>query len=682
MDYSKLSDNTLQTIASGKPLDYAKLSDDELQEIAQSPAPKQEEQPSSLNDFETGLGRLGGLGEITAGATQGGLDKAQSWLHKLAPSLAGASPSQVNAALQKLGVKGDIGPTSSSQMYKQAEQEQMNKENAASGRSPMAYGAGNVAGDVLGWMGVESAIPKLIGAGGVEAATEAGIPKFLAKAGSSAVNLAPVGAVAGAMGSEGHLIGGTPEEHTQVGQSAIHGAETASLLGASTDLAMSGAKSLAETKPAQKLTDYFNLGKEGRDLSSEVSRTGSLNQPESLENSPANMDVNFSKGILKDINEIDSKLGSDVGQSLRDGADQSIIIKPTDMIKRQMDSAFKDLPSIEVDAETDIPESSKDEDSDGDIIDEKGQLPEQDKPMETLEDYANKFKSDGLDPVELHRFRNAVSKTIQKAQRSPDINAQIMTDYLRKLNTNLTDLLKQTVPDYAVAAERLKDFRTNIPETILGKENGADIDQMYISGTRKVDTKLLNGIKNIVRGLGEPDNVKAEGSFTQLLKGLQTLHGNELVRKSGGKIAQTLFDEMGVQPNQIEQGIRQAAAQSKLLRDYYGFSATDLKQPVKAFQKGLGTLANKAGVMANKMGVSKNPVLNTSQKLYSASNDSLKELSQSISSIEGGKEISKALNSAIDSGDTISKNAVLFSIIQNPKLRNLVESGFLNNAIK
>ena len=83
----------------------------------------------------------------------------------------------------------------------------------------------------------------------------------------------------------------------------------------------------------------------------------------------------------------------------------------------------------------------------------------------------------------------------------------------------------------------------------------------------------------------------------------------------------------------------------------------------------------KAGETAHS--VMNNPVMRASKTLYSASDDALKAFSQKLSSSGGdtGKMLGKALDQALNNKNQMSKNAIIFSIMQNPMLRNMVGTG-------
>ncbi len=296
-----------------------------------------------------------------------------------------------------------------------------------------------------------------------------------------------------------------------------------------------------------------------------------------------------------------------------------------------------------------------------------------------FEDTMQKLATQGLNPSELQEFRNRLADYGRKIYSKDQVAAAKVFDTTKELTT----LLRENVPGYTDAANRLNQFRQSLPETILSKDNPIDVTNLRVSGTRNVDTKLLNNIKSMIRGMYNPDNAKAQGSYTNLLQGIQKLSQNEQTLKAeaeaAGKPFQTVFDKLGMQPQDLESFFKDAGAKSKLIQNYTGLSDIDagniVSKPLKTLGQASDWIANKAGVAYGKTGsAAQNPVLNVGKKLYSASDDSLRELSKKLGDLPGQKNVGIALTNALDKKDTMAKNAVLFSIMQNPNLRNIVES--------
>lgn len=663
MDYSKLSNETLAKMAQGHDLDYSKLSNDDLQQIAghsesaAHPSPPDNSTLATIKDLLTGAGDMSGVSQQVGGAAQAIPDLIQSTIHDINPDLADRSPSQVNESLASMGIKGDVGPTSSAQMYKQGTKDVLQQQDEALKRSPIAYRAGEALG--LGTVGLATAglAPELVGV-----SKGAGM---LSKLAASGVNAMPAVASYGALNSSGSLIGGTPEEQAKVledgADSALLGAGLGvggSLVGQSVSKILG---KVAKTDTAKNLIERYKIGKEGKSLGSEESQLGSLAKPQSLETALSQHETRTATRMLDGLNQVDDKLGQNVGKSLADASDKGVVIKSDPGLSDQINKLFNSLPDISIGEE-------------GLETTASGEYGE---PLfKNLSDFSNKLKSDGLKPDEVWKFRNELGQIGKTLKNSSNASDRLLAAEVFKTTNTLGGLLRQNVPEYGAAASRMEEFRRLMPETILSKDNPVDVTSLRMSGTRNVDTKLLNNMKRMISGMLTNDDV-AQGSFTNLLKGMQELNASEMERKASGKIQQTIFDELGLQPQQIEQYIKQEATRSKVLQTFSKGPKADLgkvfTEPVQLATKGAGYIAEKAGNLG-----AKNPVLNVGTKLYNASDETLKNFADNtLNKIPGQSGLATALNKAIENKDPIGKNAILFSIMQNPNLRNLVESNNL-----
>lgn len=590
-----------------------------------------QEQPSTLHDFGKGLQQgatLEGADEI-GGGMQSAMNAIMSMGHNIAPNLVGASPTQVSMALKKMGITGDVGPVGS-QFYRKAQEENQKEDEEAAIRSPYAHGAGELTGGIGSAVASAGILPEL------KAAKDAG---KLARAGTSALNAAPIGAGFGLLGSKGHLVAATPEEQKQVLKDTAVGTATASALGFGAKL---GGDLIASTDTGKRLAGYFKLGAEGKDLGDDAARLGTLENPAALGDTVSMHDTQAANKVLDGLNTMDDHLGQEVGNVVAQATQKGIKVQPTSQINKYITELEPMIGNSE------------------------------------FTDTMQKLSTEGLNPAELQQFRNQLADYGRKIYSKDQVAASKVFDTTKEL----TNMLRQNVPEYSTAANRLNEFRQLLPETILSKDNPIDVTNLRVSGTRNVDTKLLNNVKSMIRGMYNPSNAKAQGSYTNLLQGLQKLEQNEQLRKAeaeaAGKPFKTVFDTLGMQPQDIEAFFKEAGGKSKLIQNYTGLSDVDLSslaKPFKTIGKAADFVANKVGVVYGKTGsAAQNPVLNVGKKLYAASDDSLRELSKKLDGLPGQKNVGLALNKALDKKDTIAKNAVLFSIMQNPNLRSVVES--------
>lgn len=99
-----------------------------------------------------------GFADELSGATQSGLDKLQSLLNQY--GMMKKSPTQVSEELAAQGFTGDIGPTSRGQMYRDVRDQAREQEKLAMEQQPGAFFAGSLAGGAAVPMGSIGQIAK------------------------------------------------------------------------------------------------------------------------------------------------------------------------------------------------------------------------------------------------------------------------------------------------------------------------------------------------------------------------------------------------------------------------------------------------------------------------------------------------------------------------------------------
>ena len=220
------------------------------------------------------------------------------------------------------------------------------------------------------------------------------------------------------------------------------------------------------------------------------------------------------------------------------------------------------------------------------------------------------------------------------------------------------------------------------------------------------------------------DNGKADSTYSEFLRSLQQTQQNAMknaaqatadnaISGNPSPAAKTIFDQLGIQPQDIEQTLKDANFKYKAQQAYGAANnASPVTNPVKFLQGNANIIANKLGqgvgsnaaqaaagqlskvaeavspvalqgiestAAQNETGKlsdvrSNNQVLNASQKLYAATDDELSSFGRQLAQIPGQQSLATALDKAIQNHDTHSKNAILFSIMQNPSLRSIVDS--------
>lgn len=177
---------------------------------------------SALESAGRGLvqGSTAGFADELGGAVQGGLDSIYG--------LFGDSPSEVNARLAEQGFTGDVGPTSSGQMYTQGRDEMRELDRQAKEANPSAYTAGEIGGGIA-----SSFVP------GLNLGKGASLAKIAAQS-------AAMGGAAGLGLSDADLTKG---EFGQAAWDTAKGAAVGGAIGAGSELAARGISALARKAP-------------------------------------------------------------------------------------------------------------------------------------------------------------------------------------------------------------------------------------------------------------------------------------------------------------------------------------------------------------------------------------------------------------------------------------------------
>lgn len=243
-----------------EPLDFS-----DLGAIAVDEAPKAPKSISKNESFNAGIQQGATLGgaPILQGAIEGGLDAGQSLLAKL--GLMDPSPSDINALMAQNGVKGDLGPQSSMDMYRSARDASTADFDAAAAANPGSYLAGNILGGVATLPMLPAKLVAPLGA----AAKGAGIGAKMLKAAQNGI---PVAALASANMSKGDLTKG---EFDKVAADTVEGAAlsiplSAGLQGLGTGLYNTGVttKNVTAKLIPQNTKDAFQNGLDKIDIKS------------------------------------------------------------------------------------------------------------------------------------------------------------------------------------------------------------------------------------------------------------------------------------------------------------------------------------------------------------------------------------------------------------------------------
>ena len=638
----------------------------------------------ALKGAEQGL-TLNSADEM-GGGIQTALDAGMGGLHNMFPSIVGKSPTQVSKELAADGFTGDVGPTNSTDFYRQAQKENEAQYKETEERSPWLYTGGQIGGGLLGMLAGAGALKAgkgaLMGANAGKEASKQTIKQILKEQGKLAATAqigkkgavmaalgAAEGGAMGSMGSEGAIIGATPEQKQQVADDTLTGIKTGGVLGFGVGVASDVAPMVAN-KAQKAVKNYIDdspllrqmgwarkQGAKGVNIASEAEQEG-LGKGAALHT----MEERDADSIVAKIQNADSSLGQAVGDSIDNTAAKGMTINVTEDISQNASTLSKFLYD------------------NAEYMNDKTFIKRLQQMMPG---------SSVLNPVEAKGTLADLDKLINKLSRDPNYKTQFLQENALNLRKAIDVELKNSIPEYRHAAERFAQFRNSIPETILGSGKSSEANNVIFGKLRDKDTKLYEGVKRLIEGATRAGTSSSESKsvLVKLRTALKEIEASEAAQIRVGKLnpKDSVFAKMGQTPEEFIQTIKNNADASAAKHAALGMNPhagveTTIKGAVTGIANtGRGTLmtsANKFGLYADrpikaiKIAAAKPAELG--RQLYNLTNDQYIKLSQKLHLDPSTTVYGKALEDAIKNSDMAKRNAVLFSMLQQKNIRNML----------
>lgn len=624
---------------------------------------------NTLKGFTEGV-TMSGQDEL-GGITQGALDLGMALTHRM--GLTGPSPSQVGEQLKEQGFTGDIGPTTTGEVYREGQKETLADFEKARAENPLLYTAGQLGGAVTTGM---AAAPILAGAGSAMAATRVGqaaqslpgisqaatwmqgagkLPTIARNATKMAALGAPEGAVAGFLGSEAN-VAGEDANLSQVAGDVAGGALTGSLLGAgmsvASDVIPMAAKGLA--KKADSWTDDSNFLRQlkqtyerGRDKGISYGSEKQALRGEPGKFGPLNLeDVDSSKKLFGEMESADKSLGRIIGKTIDDAqkAGQQIVLDDNILQKAQN---IKEIMA-------------------------ENPLFGRSKAIKTFERMSP--NSPTMGPRDLKNSIDDLDEVISILSRDTRSEVGMATRDIISLRNSLDQALKSNLPEYRAAAQRFYEFRSKLPETFIRGETPQELTDKIYGGLKNKESELFGKIRgtiaNATKGGGA---VESKTIHANLLKNVE-----ELARIESDKIAkgvikpgEDIFSLMGTTPDKFLSDFGKAADISAARSSAQGTALTAEGADIVKESIGIPAMVGQGGVVraAGWAGRRVADVKGMGNKLYSMGPEQLMGVVEKLAKNPAHSVKARALQDAIANSDTAKKNAILFTIMQNPNLR-------------
>lgn len=626
---------------------------------------------NTLKGFTEGV-TMSGQDEL-GGLVQGALDLGMSATHKL--GLTGPSPSQVGEQLKEQGFTGDIGPTTTGEVYRQGQQETAADFEQASKENPYLYTAGQLSGAITGGM---AAAPLLTGAGTALAGSRAGtlaakyspevlkqiatwsqgagkLPTVVRNASKMAALAAPEGAAAGFFGSDANVVG-PDSDLGQVAKDTAGGALTGSLLGAGMSIAsdvvpMAARSAMDKIDDFTDQSDYLRQIKQtyqrGRDLGISYGDSKQAKFGEPGKFGPLDLeDVESTKTLLNQIKSGDTGLGRIVGKTIDDAQAAGKQISLDEGILKQVED-IKQVMS-------------------------ENPLFGRSKAIKTFERMSPSTPT--LGPRDLKNTIDDLDEVISILSRDTRSEIGIVTKDIMSLRNQLDQALKNGVPEYRAAAQRFYDYRSKLPETFIRGEVPQEFSDKIYGGLKNKEEQLFNKMMNTMEGAARSGGTdQAKAVHANLLKNVEDLAKIESDKIAKGiiKPGEDVFSMMGTTPDKFLTDFGKAADISAARGMAQGTTLTAEGGELVKSAVGLPVMVGQGGPVrvAGWTGRRVTDAKNLGKTLYSMGPQQLNEVADTLIQNPSSTQIGQALQDAIKNNDNAKKNAILFSIMQNPNLR-------------
>jgi hypothetical protein len=542
--------------------------------------------------------------------------------------------------------------------------------------------------------------------------------KQLAKLGAAnAVLDAPVGMLTGGVTSEGSFSG-TPEEQEQIKRDIAEKGLIASGFGALGSVGSNiiggvgkrgfeyateklGLKNLAEeasTPIVRKIAQQTERGYEGKpSIASEAQLNVKPLKPGEayVEGVPT---PEFSKTQAKtfadSVKDIETSIGVSMDKALTNAKGSVTIDAPSiknsmvqDILTKKLNLTKPDVvdlgEGLEYIGSSSVPKKINFEEFDSEIANKylKGDARAAGLIRKALDNID--------DPKEYRNALTELDNRIAEYKMGMGLSNLNIDAYkiLKETRDQLKNKLAEAVPEFKLHSDRFSNLRKNIQEQVLSL-GGKDV-RFKDLGDSKFQ-KFEDGLINILNRVSDPNksSLGALEANSQLQNGLQKFAQDELGLLKSGQIKSVRLPSFEgvktVDPKNVNQSLDQIRKELKLKSDfattYKSLMGGALEGNASAEKKLLGTAmdVSTSGIegfglgAAHFIGRTAKGLENVSNALNNLPNEKIASFAKTIQKNKTFAPFGKRLEEAAISNNGAAKNAALFVIMQNPKLREFL----------
>ena len=546
------------------------------------------------------------------------------------------------------GLKGTAGALAGEgnyqDLYAKYRDIEREKVKEAEERSPIASMAGDITGSILpaivtGGGSLAPAAARI----GLKQAAKMGAGQLAKTVGAKTAVLAAEGALQGVGRSEAETIPEIAEEAYESGKSGVLWGTGLGLAGEFAGLPAKVSSKMDDTiedSPFLRQTKMaYEKGKAGESI------TGGRADVEKM----AEKATGQTSDIVKRIMDTDEQLGKAIRSKITDATNAGAKISADSAISEAADSlsrVFQNDPDLLGQAETQ-------------------------KVLKQLLD----LQSSQLSPEAAFELRRRVVELSDKVQDPR------MKNIVNRFQGSIKTALESQVEGLADASAKFKQFRQAVPETLMSKGLPSEFSSKWYGDVDNKGEKLFSSVDDLLKELNAPGARQLEGRTTlaQMKKQL-----NEIVKKDPEIAKQMGFENIDDFYKKIEDVSDETNLRNMILgyepqagfkREARALFTGDLGTTLRSSAYGASQLAGKTVKAAKESAPGKltSYLSDMSRNVYKASNDQLGQVSQKLQANPKTKALGDVLGKALENKASVGKDAALFTIMQNPDARRVLE---------
>lgn len=546
-----------------------------------------------------------------------GLGAAQGLTLGAADELTGAAKAAYDVATT------DKSLSDLKELYRQYQDIEQKRYKEAQERSPWAYGGGQLTGALVPGVGAAGAAVRAI-----RPVTTLG--RVLAGSASGAIT----GGVEGLASSEAPIIGGTEGDVSRALSEAKTGAALGGVLGGALETTLGkvaagtaaakegGEKILEKFSYPRQLKKIYEAGKEGSDIISDVAKQEALYGERKA-----------GQKIGEQLVKPSTELASEITDVLEQATNRGVKIEAT----QELADTFNGIRNIFG----------------------RDRILRADPKAQKVTEYLARFARNDLNPVEA---RALMSDLGEMAQESDNPAFKRILDEGRK---KLRGALGEQVPGYDEAAKAFTKYSSEVPEFLTGKAISDTKPAKFVETVSDEVEKFIGAVGRY--GTDKATEVKNFKQFADRLRAFKQAEPN-------------LYAKTGLpEPEAILNSIRSEADMSQMIRTLHNTQSEGFGGGIRSMLAkgayGAGYAERAIGESLAKPGIVKTPAkaaLDLGKRIYQATDDELVNLAEKL--IQDPKLATKgqALMDAISTKNMGRRNAILFTILQTPGARELL----------